>query len=102
MAISGESRFRTVAILKTSPENAAELRGHLLALVEPSRADPGCVTYILHEVIDSPGTFVFYEGWEDIAAIDAHIATEKLQRLREVCKRLLIEPEKIYYLNLLK
>jgi quinol monooxygenase YgiN len=100
--MADEGAFRTVAILKTDEEHADELRQHLLTLVEPSRADPGCVKYILHEVIDKPGVFVFYEGWEDIAAIDAHIATEKLQRLSEVCERLLIEPQQIFYMNVLK
>ncbi|WP_322013011.1 putative quinol monooxygenase [Paraburkholderia sp. J12] len=102
MQTQSDSRFRTVAILKTRPENAAELREHLLALVDPSRQDEGCITYILHEAINRPGVFVFYEGWEDEAAIDAHIATDKLQRLKEITDRLLIEPEDIYYMNILK
>ena len=102
MSIESNSRFRAVAILKTKPENADELRRHLLALVEPSRKEEGCITYILHEVIDRPGVFVFYEGWESIEAHDAHIATDKLRNLKSVLGNLLIEPEDIYYMNILK
>ena len=36
----------------------------LLALVEPTRAEEGCVQYDLHRDNDAPGFFVFYETWE--------------------------------------
>lgn len=56
----------------------SELEELLRGLVEPSRKDPGCLSYDLHRDIDSPGTFVFYETWTSRALLDAHLKTPHL------------------------
>jgi quinol monooxygenase YgiN len=99
--VSEQPRFRTVAILDSKPEYVAELRALLLALVEPSRKDEGCTTYVLHEVIGDPNKFLFYEGWSDIAALDAHVATPKLQHAQERFEKWLARPVTIYQMNVL-
>ena len=42
-------------------------------MVAPSRAEPGCLCYLLHESKDAPGVFVFYEQWASQAAFDEHL-----------------------------
>ena len=41
-------------------------------LVLDSRAEEGCIEYILHKHIEKPGTYSMIEKWKDKAAIDFH------------------------------
>jgi quinol monooxygenase YgiN len=44
-------------------------------LTEASREEPGCVTYIPHEVGGDPSLIMIYEQYRDEAAFDAHRAS---------------------------
>jgi quinol monooxygenase YgiN len=44
-------------------------------LTEASRKEPGCVTYIPHEVGGDPSQIMIYEQYRDEAALDAHRAS---------------------------
>jgi quinol monooxygenase YgiN len=44
-------------------------------VLELTRAEPGCVTYDIGRDADSPDQFVAYEGWSDLAALEAHLLT---------------------------
>jgi quinol monooxygenase YgiN len=58
------------------PGHEDELRKQLLTLIGPSRAEPGCVQYTLHENPAEPGKFLFYEIWKDDAAFEYHTKTQ--------------------------
>ncbi|MCT4784621.1 MULTISPECIES: putative quinol monooxygenase [Exiguobacterium] len=77
------------AILKAHPGKEGELRQALDAVIPPSRQEEGCLTYVLHESIDEPGTFVFYEKYEDEAALDHHINSPHYQAYRTAAETLL-------------
>lgn len=57
----------------------AQLREALLTLVPVARTEPGFVQYDLHESAEHPGTFLFYEIWEDEASLDAHNTTPAMK-----------------------
>jgi quinol monooxygenase YgiN len=59
----------TYVVKPGSEEAAAE---HFRALVEGSRAEPGCRTYTVHRAIDDPRTFFIYELYDDMAALETH------------------------------
>lgn len=63
------------ATVKAMPGQEAAVRAALLELVAPSRSEPGCLCYNLHEAKDQPGLFIFYEQWADQAAFDDHCQT---------------------------
>jgi quinol monooxygenase YgiN len=44
----------------------------LLALVEPTRKEPGCLGYNLHQSKSDKTQFMFYEQWASKEALDAH------------------------------
>lgn len=67
--------LRVVANLKSHDETAAELRSLLEGLVEPTRAEPKCISYELLERLDDPTEFTFVEEWQDEAALDSHFET---------------------------
>jgi quinol monooxygenase YgiN len=67
-----------VAVMNAAPGKADELRSTLESLVKPTLAEAGVVNYDLHESVDAPGRFVFYENWESAEHLDAHLATPHL------------------------
>ena len=68
-----------VANLAAHPGKEAQLRDALSALVAIVKREPGCIRYDLHEAIDTPGQFVFYEIWEDDERLDVHNGTEDMK-----------------------
>ena len=67
-----------IANMHASPGKEQELREALEALIEPTKAEHGYVSYDLHESIEDPGLFYFYENWESAEHLDAHLATPHL------------------------
>lgn len=60
-------------------ENALEKL--LMSVVEPTRAEPGCVFYQLNRDIVNPGIFHFYEVYKNRDAFLAHLATPYIRTL---------------------
>lgn len=67
-----------VAHMHAAPGKEDELRAGLQSLIEPTSREDGFVNYDLHESIEDPGLFVFYENWESPAHLDAHLAAPHL------------------------
>jgi quinol monooxygenase YgiN len=67
-----------IAYMKAKPGKEDELRQALTALIEPTRAESGYVNYDLHESVEQPGLFFFYENWESPEHLDAHLETPHL------------------------
>ncbi len=66
-----------IARLKAQPGMHEEVKKELLALIEPTRKEAGCVRYDLHQI--SPGDFLFYEIWESREDLDKHVRTDHFQ-----------------------
>lgn len=49
-------------------------------LVEPSRAEPGCLVYVPVRSIDDPRAFLIFEEYVDRDAYDTHAASEHFRR----------------------
>jgi quinol monooxygenase YgiN len=69
-----------IAFMKAAPGKEAELKAELEALIEPTSQEDGYVNYDLHQGVEDPSTFFFYENWESGAKLDAHLATPHLVR----------------------
>ena len=54
------------------PGHEDEAVEHFRRLIAPSRAEPGCLTYLVHRDVNEPRTFFLYEQYRDAAAFDAH------------------------------
>jgi quinol monooxygenase YgiN len=61
--------------MKFASEDRADIAESLRQLAEASRAEPGCVSYIPHQVEDDPDTVVLYEQYTDQKALAAHRET---------------------------
>lgn len=67
-----------IAYMKAAPGKREELRQALEALVEPTSQEKGYVNYDLHQSIEDPDKFFFYENWESGDDLDAHLAASHL------------------------
>jgi len=62
--------------MKFPTEDRAEIAEALRALTAASRREPGCVSYIPHQLAEEPDTVVIYEQYRDDAALAAHRDSE--------------------------
>lgn len=86
-----EQQLAMTVEFRAAPGRRDELRAELLALVDPTRAEDGCLRYDLHESTDDPDVFAFYEVWRDRAAHAAHDGTAHVARIRSVLPDLAVE-----------
>lgn len=83
-----------VAEMFALPGREAELKTELLAMVEATRKEEGCVQYDLH-VDDDLAHFLFYENWTTREALDRHAASHHLRSFAAKSSSLLKEPPRI-------
>ena len=67
--------------LKFAAEERSDIAETLRLLAAASRQEPGCVSYIPHQVEDDPDTVVIYEQYRDAAALTAHRASDHFKKL---------------------
>ena len=84
-----------VAEMQAKPGKEDDLRRAVLALVEPTRQEDGCVQYDLHVHSTDPARFVFYENWTSQEHLNRHAASAHLQHFRTVSADLLAAPARI-------
>jgi quinol monooxygenase YgiN len=78
----GPQAIRVLAFFRARPGRADELERVLLALVVPTRAEPGNIAYVLHRMIDGdPDVLMFDEVWESREDLDAHAAMPYIRSL---------------------
>ncbi|QKE84413.1 putative quinol monooxygenase [Arthrobacter sp. NEB 688] len=67
-----------IAYMKAAPGKEDELRAALQELIEPTSQEDGYVNYDLHESVEDPGRFFFYENWHSGEHLDAHLGAPHL------------------------
>lgn len=73
------NKLVVIATVTAHEGKHAELREALLTLIPIAQKEPGFVQYDLHESLERPGEFVFYEIWEDEHSLDVHNNTESMK-----------------------
>lgn len=81
-----------IARFNARPDAVDALRPLLVAMLEPTRKEAGCLSYVLLNNLADPTDFTFVEEWADQAAIDAHMQTPHLKALVENTAPLLASP----------
>jgi quinol monooxygenase YgiN len=61
------------------PGQGEALGARLLALVEPSRSELGCLRYDVHRCDEDPNLWFVYENWATGDDFDAHMRTPYVQ-----------------------
>lgn len=69
------------AIVKAKPGQEQAVKEALMSMVQPTRKEPGCLCYNLHQSKSDPTQFMFYEQWASKKALDAHGETPHMKAL---------------------
>jgi quinol monooxygenase YgiN len=78
------------------PETLDEVRRLLLGLIEPSRAEPGCLKYELLQNASDPTDFTFVETFVSEAALEVHAAAPYIAGLQPRMKELVARPSEVF------
>jgi quinol monooxygenase YgiN len=80
--------FHFVVRFEPAPGAAAEFREELLRVVEPTRAEPGCLGIRAFESVREPVAFAIHSEWVDEAAFERHSGLPHTLRFVEAAERL--------------
>ena len=84
-----------VAEMVAKPGKEDDLKRHLLALVDPTRGEDGCVQYNLHQSTSEAGRFLFYENWDSRELLERHLQSPHLVAFGATEEELLAEPARV-------
>jgi quinol monooxygenase YgiN len=71
-----EDSLRVIARVKARPGKVNELQSVLTSLVEPTRKEPGCISYTLLQNNEDPTDFALVEEWQSSTALQSHFAAK--------------------------
>jgi quinol monooxygenase YgiN len=92
---------RVVAHLTAKKDTIEATHSALVELIEPTRAEDGCIVYELMQNNADPTNFTFVEEWSSDAALDAHLQSDHVRRLQSKADDLLAAPPDIRRYTLL-
>ena len=76
------------------PGKGQQLRDELKLLLDPTRAEPGCICIHLYEALCDPLVFYIHSEWVDEAAFDAHSRLPHMQCFLGLAGELVTPPVK--------
>jgi quinol monooxygenase YgiN len=71
-----DNTLRVIARIKAHSNKVNELESILSSLVEPTRKEPGCISYTLLQNNQDPTDFTLIEEWQSNTALETHFATK--------------------------
>jgi len=80
---------------RAKPDAVDEVRKILLSLIEPSRAEAGCLKYELLQNADDPTDFTFVETFANDEALKAHAAAPYIAGLAAKLEGLVAQPAEV-------
>lgn len=86
------SPLTVLARMKAKRGKEQELRQVLEGLLEPTRAEDGCINYDLHCNDDDPSEFMFYENWTSRSHLGSHLESPHLSAFKARMDELLDRP----------
>jgi quinol monooxygenase YgiN len=77
-----------IGSVRVAPDNGAEARKAMAAMIAASRGEEGCLHYAYAEDVAEPGLIRVSELWRDRDALASHIASDHLAAWRAAWPRL--------------
>lgn len=93
-------QLTVIAHLRALDGQIEETRAFLTGLIAPTRAEPGCIEYWLHQDDEDPAEFTFYENWTNRAEWDKHMEMPHLQAFADV-KDIVFELQKLRLMTMI-
>ena len=66
-------KLTVVARILAKAEQRELVKSELLKLIDPTRAEEGCINYDLHQDNENENLFFFHENWESKELLQAHL-----------------------------
>jgi quinol monooxygenase YgiN len=76
------SKLTIVANIYAKAGKINFVKAELLKLIEPTRAEEGCLNYDLHQDFEDPRHFLFYENWESRELWQSHMKALHISELK--------------------
>jgi quinol monooxygenase YgiN len=80
-----------VANIEAKKNKIEFIKEELLKLIEPTKAEEGCIEYRLQQDNQNPEFFLFFEIWENRELWQKHMDSEHLQNLIRVTEGSLVD-----------
>lgn len=93
---------KVMATLISKSDKVDDTRAALSGLVDPTRAEEGCISYELFQSDDDPKEFVTVEEWADDDAVAHHLASEHVGAALAAAPDILAADPKITKYTLVK
>jgi len=90
-----EKQVTVLAKCKAKPGMEDRVREAVMALVAPTRSEPGCINYDLHQSAEDPSRFMLYENWKSKKDLDEHLAMPYLKDFLGKADEILAAPVEI-------
>jgi quinol monooxygenase YgiN len=87
-----DKKVTVLALVKAKEGMEETVRKELMALVNPTRSEVGCVDYDLHQAAEDKSLFMFYENWNSMEDLEKHRETAHLKAFRDKAGGLLEKP----------
>ena len=98
-----QSKKITVVATAQAKEGMEEtVKQELLSLVNPTRSEPGCINYDLHQAVDDKTLFIFYENWKSMADLEKHREMPYLKAFKQKAGSLLAKPLEVTLLEMIR
>ncbi|WP_018970158.1 putative quinol monooxygenase [Rubritalea marina] len=68
------------ATITAKAESIELVRQELINFVAPTLKEDGCVQYLLHQTVENPAQFIFFEEWESQSHLDAHLESDHIKQ----------------------
>ena len=90
-----EKKVTVVARIRAKEGMEEKVKQELMALVNPTRREKGCINYVLHQSVENKSLFMFYENWGSKRDLDEHLKMPYMKSHMEKAKEILAEPGEI-------
>ncbi len=91
-----KSKRITVLALMKAKDGMEETAGQeLLSLVNPTRSEPGCINYDLHQAAEEKSLFMFFENWKSMEDLEKHRETPHLKAYKQKAGSFLVKPAEV-------
>jgi quinol monooxygenase YgiN len=97
-----DNGVRVVAHFVAKSESVEDVKRILSGMVDPTRAEDGCVTYELLQNTRDSTDFTFVEEWSSKADLDRHAASEHIKTGRELVREHLAKDSDVRVYTLVK
>jgi len=84
-----EQNITVIAQMQAKQGKENEVKQELTALIGPTRKEPGCISYLLHQSAEDKTSFMFYEHWADKKDLDEHLKKPYIKTFMDRAEKLL-------------